>query len=96
MQESLAADRFEEVSAVFERMAAYHPDEPHWYLPMIGVGPPVPRHTLLQCDKDHMAAYLESSNPANVPLYERHGFVILGTSQVGWSPPICLMLRAAR
>jgi hypothetical protein len=43
-----------------------------------------------------MAAYLESSNPAKVPLYERHGSVILGTIQVGSSPPIFPMLRAAR
>lgn len=35
-----------------------------------------------------MAAYLESSNPANVPLYEQHGFVVLGTIQVGSSPSI--------
>ena len=105
MQESLPADRFEEVSGVFERMPDYHPAEPHWYLPMIGVDPAhqgrgygsaLLRHALLQCDKDHIAAYLESSNPANVPLYERHGFVVLGSIQVGSSPPIFPMLRAAR
>lgn len=105
MQESLPADRLEEVTGAFERMSAYHPAEPHWYLPMIGVdhvhqgqgyGSALMRHGLLQCDKDHVAAYLESSNPANVPLYERHGFVVLGTIQVGSSPPIFPMLRAAR
>jgi len=105
MQESLAPDRLEEVSSVFERMGGYHPAEPHWYLPMIGVDPAhqgrgygsaLLRHALLQCDKDHLAAYLESSNPANVPLYERHGFVMLGKIQVGSSPPIFPMVRAAR
>jgi hypothetical protein len=25
--------------AVFEQMAQYHPAEPHWYLPVIGVDP---------------------------------------------------------
>jgi ribosomal protein S18 acetylase RimI-like enzyme len=39
MEGSLAASRFEEVSGVFERMGGYHPAEPHWYLPMIGVDP---------------------------------------------------------
>ena len=105
MQESVGADRLEQVSAVFEQMAGYHPSEPHWYLPMIGVDPAnqgkgygsaLLRHALLQCDRDHVAAYLESSNPANVPLYERHGFVVLGTIQLGSSPPIIPMLRAAR
>jgi ribosomal protein S18 acetylase RimI-like enzyme len=105
MQESVPADRLEEVTGVFERMGAYHPAEPHWYLPMIGVDPAhqgrgygsaLLRHALNQCDKDCVAAYLESSNPANVPLYERHGFAVLGTIQVGSSPPIFPMLRAAR
>jgi ribosomal protein S18 acetylase RimI-like enzyme len=105
MQETLAADRLEEVSGVFDRMGAYHPAEPHWYLPMIGVDPvhqgrgggsALLRHALLQCDTDHVPAYLESSNPANIPLYERQGFVVLGTIQVGSSPPIVPMLRAAR
>ncbi len=32
---SLAA----ETAAIFEQMATYHPTEPHWYLPLIGVDP---------------------------------------------------------
>ncbi|HVO93662.1 MAG TPA: hypothetical protein VMT22_12510, partial [Terriglobales bacterium] len=28
-----------EVFALFEQMARYHPEEPHWYLPIIGVEP---------------------------------------------------------
>ena len=105
LQESVAEDLLREVSGVFELMGGYHPAEPHWYLPMIGVDPvhqgrgygsALLRHALLQVDNDHVAAYLESSNPANVPLYERHGFVVLGTIQVGSSPPVIPMLRAAR
>ena len=41
-------------------------------------------------------ACLESSNPKNIPLYERHGFELLGTIQVGASPPIFPMLRKIR
>ena len=41
-------------------------------------------------------AYLESTNSANIPLYERHGFEVLATIQVGSSPPIFPMLRSAR
>jgi ribosomal protein S18 acetylase RimI-like enzyme len=105
MQETVPADRQEQVFAIFERMAAYHPGEPHWYLPMIGVDPrhqgngygsALLQHALSQCDKDGVPAYLESSNPANIPLYERHGFSVLGTIQAGSSPPIVPMLRPPR
>jgi ribosomal protein S18 acetylase RimI-like enzyme len=86
-------------------MGSYHPSEPHWYLPMIGVDPvhqhkghgsALLRHALRQCDDQHAPAYLESSNPANIPLYERHGFVTMGTIQERSSPPIVPMLRTAR
>lgn len=91
--------------AVFEQMARYHPEEPHWYLPFIGVDPSrqgegygaaLMRHALVACDRDRTPAYLESSNPRNISLYERHGFEVLGSIQVGTSPPIVPMLRSAR
>jgi GNAT superfamily N-acetyltransferase len=90
---------------VFEEMGRYHPREPHWYLPLMGVDPlhqrkglgsALMQHALIPCDRDRQLAYLESSNPNNVPLYERHGFEGLGTIQVGTSPPIFPMLRKPR
>jgi ribosomal protein S18 acetylase RimI-like enzyme len=77
----------------------------HWYLSLIGVvlarqghglGSALLRHALERCDRDHLPAYLESTNPANVPLYRRHGFEVVGTIQVGSSPPMHPMVRAAR
>jgi ribosomal protein S18 acetylase RimI-like enzyme len=87
---------------VLEQMGRYHPSEPHWYLPLMGVGPSqqgkgfgsaLLQHTLLQFDCDNKLAYLESSNPRNIPLYKRHGFELLGTIQIGTSPSIAPMLR---
>jgi hypothetical protein len=43
-----------------------------------------------------IAAYLESSNPRNISLYERHGFERLGTIQSGASPTMVPMLRPPR
>ena len=97
--------RHQDVFAVFDQMGHYHPREPHWYLPLIGVDPchqgkgygaALMQHALLPCDRDHMPAYLESTNPKNIPLYERHGFAVLGTIQVGASPPLFPMLRTPR
>ena len=102
---TLPAGRESEIAAIFESMAAYHPNEPHWHLPMIGVDPSYRGKgcggALLQdavrlFDRDHVAAYLESTNPANISLYRRYGFEVLGTIQVGVAPPLFPMLRRAR
>ena len=94
-----------ETDPIFEEMATYHPTEPHWYLPLIGADPAhqgeghgeaLMTHALARCDRDHAPAYLESSNPRNIPFYERHGFEALGEIQVGSSPTLIPMLRAAR
>ena len=93
------------MGALFERMAGFRPREPHWYLPLIGVDPAhqgkgcgaaLLSFALASCDRDHLPAYLESTNPRNVSLYKRHGFEPLGTIQVGQSPPLVPMLRRAR
>jgi ribosomal protein S18 acetylase RimI-like enzyme len=95
----------EEVFSVLEQMERYHPTEPHWYLPIIGVDPTrqgqgvgsaLLQHALARCDRDHALACLESSNPANVPLYERHGFEVVGTIQAGSSPRFAAMVRQPR
>jgi ribosomal protein S18 acetylase RimI-like enzyme len=87
---------------LFEKMGSYHPTEPHWYLPLIGVEPTkqgrgcgsaLLRHALERIDRDGGIAYLESTNPANIPLYRRHGFEVVGTIQVGDSPPLYPMVR---
>src|SRR5262245_58150818 len=105
MERSIPAERQAEVFGLFEQVGSYRPAEPHWYLPLIGVDPTrqgrglgsaLLQHALVRCDREHAAAYLESTNAANIPLYRRHGFVELGTIQQGSSPPIVPMLRAAR
>jgi GNAT superfamily N-acetyltransferase len=94
-----------EIFALMEQMGPYHPHEPHWYLPLIGVLPAVQGRgygsallatSLARCDADGVPAYLEATSVRNVPLYERHGFVRLGTIQAGSSPPLVPMLRESR
>jgi len=41
-------------------------------------------------------AYLESTNPANLSLYQRHGFEFIGNIQAGTSPPLFPMIREPR
>jgi hypothetical protein len=54
------------------------------------------RHALIRCDREQKLAYLESSNPKNIPLYERVGFELIGTIQAGTLPPVYPMLRTPR
>ena len=105
VRETVGESIRDNVFAVFERMAQYHPSEPHWYLPLIGVDPAhqgqghgdtLMTYALRRCDEDQVPAYLESTNPRNVALYLRHGFEALGTIQTGASPPLVPMLRQPR
>ncbi|HEY7579577.1 MAG TPA: GNAT family N-acetyltransferase [Acetobacteraceae bacterium] len=102
LRESIAPARLAEVFELAEKMASYHPAEPHWFLPLIGIDPvcqgmgygsALLTHTLNQCDRDRQLAYLDSTNPKNLPLYERHGFERLGVIQAGSCPPVFPMLR---
>jgi ribosomal protein S18 acetylase RimI-like enzyme len=86
-------------------MEGYHPKEPHWYLWLLGVDPrcqgkgygsALLKHMLERIDADHAIAYLESSTPKNVALYERHGFEQIGLIQIRDLPPITPMLRRPR
>jgi GNAT superfamily N-acetyltransferase len=105
IEEHAPGERLADLERVFAQMDAYHPSEPCWYLPLIGVDPgcqgrghgsALLRYALEQCDRDGLPAYLESSNPRNIPLYQRHGFEIVGTIQAGTSPTVVPMLRRPR
>jgi ribosomal protein S18 acetylase RimI-like enzyme len=103
--ETIVAQKRADVGAAFEQTGQYRPTEAHWYLSLIGVealhrnkgcGAALLGHGLRRCDREHVPAYLWSSNPLNISLYKRHGFETVGTIQTGSSPPIFPMLRHAR
>jgi len=105
LNRSVTEARLPDMFRLFEQMGAYHPAEPHWYLPLIGVDPvqqgrgcgsALMRRGLARCDRDQLPAYLEASHPRNVALYERLGFERVGRIQAGSSPEIVPMLRPAR
>jgi ribosomal protein S18 acetylase RimI-like enzyme len=105
MQEAIPESQQEARFGFFEQMATYHPHEPLWYLPMIGVDPAYQgsglgsvllAHALGEVDREHKSAYLEATSPRSRDLYARHGFEVTGTIQVADSPPMFPMLRKAR
>jgi ribosomal protein S18 acetylase RimI-like enzyme len=105
VKESIPQDRQSAVFELFEKMGAGHPQQTHWYLPMIGVdtfqqnkgiGASLMREALARVDEDGLPAYLESSNPRNISLYLRFGFKVVGEIRVGDIPPLVPMLRDAQ
>ena len=85
---SLPSGRESEFAAVFEAMASYHPQEPHWYLPLIGVDPArhrkgygaaLLRDTFAGATKDQ-PAYL---NPP-IPPYHRNGMASSSGAPSRW------------
>ena len=95
----------DDLLGTLEQMGRWHPEEPHWYLPIIGVEPhaqgkglgaELMRHAVARCDQERALAYLESSNPRNIALYLRHGFEVMGEIRVGAGPLVTPMIRRPR
>jgi len=102
MQETTSEEAQAIVPQVFEKMEGFHPNEPHWYLPLFGIEPiyhgkglgsALMEHATSKFDKENILTYLESSNPKNIPFYKRHGFELLGTIEVNKFPSLFPMLR---
>ena len=86
-------------------MERAHPEEPHWYLMVIGSDPSVRgagfglalmRSRLDRCDGEHAPAYLEASREQLVPYYSRFGFELTGEIQIPNGPKMWPMWRAPR
>jgi ribosomal protein S18 acetylase RimI-like enzyme len=104
LAQALRPEIADDMGHMLQGMAEHHPHEPHWYLPLIaadpgwighGLGTLLMKHALRRCDEQGIAAYLESSNPRNIPFYQRQGFRIIGEIQHGSSPTLTPMLRTA-
>lgn len=94
--------RLKDAFTIFAQMESFHPKEPHWHLPLIGVDPAFQRcglgaalltHGLELCDRAGLPAYLEATSPRNAAFYTRHGFERVGTIQTADSPEIIPMVR---
>jgi len=91
--------------ALTEAMQAVHPEEPHWYLAIIGSDPSVRgtgcgyalmRARLDRCDAEHAPVYLESSNVDNIAYYNRFGFEVTGEIVMPDGPTLWPMWRQPR
>jgi GNAT superfamily N-acetyltransferase len=98
--------RAHEVLTLFERFDEHHPaQEPHYYLSLWathrahvgrGLGTALIHDNLARIDAERMPAYLESTNPANLPRYEALGFHRRDEFGPVGGPVITTMWRDAR
>lgn len=83
-----------------------HPDhEPHWYLAVLGTDPSAQGQglgskmlapVLEDCDRDGVAAFLESSKERNIAFYARHGFRVTDELKLPRGPKVWQMWRDPR
>lgn len=106
MLAELLGPRAQEVEALFDAFDAGHPhDQPHYYLGWWathrdhagrGFGTALIRDNLARIDAERMPAYLESTNPVNLPRYEALGFRAIDEFGPAGGPTITRMWRDAR
>ncbi|UXA16400.1 GNAT family N-acetyltransferase [Mycobacterium sp. SMC-4] len=92
--------------AMAELMKSQHPEEPHWYLAVIGSDPAVRgagfgkalmESRLDRCDAEGAPAYLESTKESNIGYYLRFGFEVTGEIRMpDGGPAIWPMWRQPR
>ena len=84
---------------------AHHPSGSYWYLGVIGTVPAsrgqglggrILEQSLIVLDETGLPGYLESTNPRNVSLYERHGFVAREGIELPDGPTLTAMWRPPR
>jgi GNAT superfamily N-acetyltransferase len=95
--------RLPRIGRAIAALESNHPEQPHYYLPFIGLlpewqgrglGAALMKPILDRCDREGIPAYLEASTPRNRVLYERLGFVSTEEFHVGrGSPPLWRMWR---
>lgn len=95
-------DRLEQYEVLTEICDQYRPNEPHWTLELIavdpeaqgkGIGGKLMAFGLAKCDQSGAPSFLVSSNRANLPFYERLGFVQLAEVQMPGLPSMYPMMR---
>jgi len=104
-RETVPQPRLDDALGMLDAMEEHTPEDAHWHLAFIGVdtsrqgeglGGHVMREGVGMCDEEGVPGYLESSNPGNIPFYQRHGYEIVGEIQVGSSPVLTPMRRDRR
>lgn len=103
-KESVPKEIREDLHKALEEVDQYRPKEPHWYLVEAavdpcchsrGIGTALLEFGLAKCDESGSMAFLESTNPKNITLYERLGFKVQKEVKIADGPSLFPMTRQA-
>ncbi|MFD7279496.1 GNAT family N-acetyltransferase [Streptomyces sp. NPDC059862] len=104
--QNILGDRAPLFRDTVETAAKHTPQEPHWYLAVIGADPAAQgqghgaallRSGLAKADAAGLPACLESSKPSNLPFYEHFGFTVREELRLpGNGPVLWAMWREPR
>ena len=98
----LSGPHAERTLELFALADEHHPHEPHEYLFFLGVRPELQSQgigtalmapVLARADAAGHPCYLETANPRNRTLYERHGFRVIADITTPHGPPFWPMVR---
>jgi GNAT superfamily N-acetyltransferase len=102
----ITSERRERYDGFWAWIDEHRPAAPHWYLEHIAVAPALRgsglgraliEHGLTRADADRAPAWLVTSKPQNVPLYERFGFEVDAAEDAPEGGPyLWFMQRAPR
>lgn len=104
MVREMLGGRAERFLAGTDLFASSHPRRPHYYLGLLGthdahrgkgLGMALLRENLSRIDALRMPAYLESTNPVNLPRYQGLGFAKAGAFTIPDGPTVDTMWRPA-
>jgi ribosomal protein S18 acetylase RimI-like enzyme len=92
--------------AYFKATTKAHPKDPHWYLLVLAVVPPLQgqgigsmlvSHGLALIDEERVSSYLDTQNKENLAYYRKFGYQLQNTLRpVARGPELYTMLRAPR
>lgn len=102
LERTLEPEKMKTMNSVVGEVGATHPVEAYWSLPLLGVDPAhqgtgiggaLIAAMLDRIDAEARPAYIESTSPRNLSLYERYGFERRGMIVREGRPPLFPMLR---
>lgn len=105
MAHRVCSGRIDLQVAGWEAFEAARPEEPHWYLSLLGTAPArrgsglgmrLVEAQLARVDDEGRAAYLESTNPGNLERYRRAGFELFRSFDMPEGPRVDQMWREPR